>query len=146
MAHRRLLDPNKPTYQINIYIETPLIIQYGSPTTEALVWLTRDSSEVIIFEYCVASGDFQADIRNFFAYRRLLLSLSKVLNATKSAWGDVADGWPMEKALDTASFNDVDKMWTIFETCLQDCFGKTRIPSSIRSTFGQKFEQESDHN
>lgn len=142
LAHSRLLDPNDPTYQINIFIEHPLAVRYALPHTGAQVWLTKDSSEIIISEHCIASGDFQADLSNFFAYRQVLLSMSEILNPTSIAWGDCADTWPMEEASNPASLKAEDEMWTSFATGLQPSLGRTQIPPQVRAMFGQRFKKE----
>lgn len=145
VAHRRLHDPNDQTYQINTYIDHPLVVRYGNPHTGAQLWLTRECSEIIISEHCVASGDFHADIRNFLSYRRVLLSLSEVLDTAKFAWGDCADTWPMDKASDPASFADEDEMWATFVTGLEPSLGGVPIPPSVRSAFGEMFAEECRH-
>lgn len=142
VAHQRLLDPNDDTYQINIYIEHPLTTWYGNPHTGAQIWLTKDQSEIILSEHCVASGDFQVDINNFFSYRRVLMSMSDCLKATGLAWGECADRWPRDEVVDPATFNDQADMWTNFEATLTPCLSDAKIPHSIREAFNRKFMQE----
>ena len=140
VALSRFLDPNDPVYEIRIYIEHPLTVRYASPHTGAQVWLTEDRSEVIISEHCVASGDFRIDISNFFAYRRLLLSMSEVLSTMRIAWGDTADTWPMERTAEPASLHDENEMWASFAAGLQSSLGV--VPPQVRAMFSQRFVQD----
>lgn len=93
----------------------------------------------------MASGDFQVDIRNFFAYRNVLLSMSEALYATRVAWGEEADNWPMEQTADPSFFNHEDAMWTTFATGLERFLGAARMPAKVEAAFRMKFSQETGH-
>ena len=129
-AHKRLVESEGYFFQINIYLEHPLTVPYASPHTSAKFWLYEDFSEIIMSQRCSWSGDLEIDIQNFLSYRKVLMELSEIFQANAFAWGDTADNWPREAAMDSTLLLDQESMWSVFleqlspavsEDLLQSC-------------------------
>ena len=113
-AFDRLLDPGGDVSKVCVYFDHPLVIPFASRFTGAQCWFEAASTESILSENCVATGDYYVDIQNFFRYRALLVGWCDVLGSQRIGWGEVADGWPDDRYVNPNDLDDPQKSWRCF--------------------------------
>lgn len=124
----RLIDPADEVSQVNIYIDHPLIIKYGSPYTDAKVWLEAESTRIILSESCCWSGDYRTDILNFISYRGLLKNLALPLRTHEVYFGH-------SRSLKPRALEDVEAMWDLFVNGLHEPLAGLKVPKWVRDEF-----------
>lgn len=128
--------------QLCLFGEHSLVLPYGNPFSDIKVWVFEDSTLFIVSEHCVVTGDFRADIENYFRYRRIVRSFAAALDAETVAWGDGAESWPPELVKPVSALDDREILWRWFVDILAECSPALVLPGWIESRFDEMFAHE----
>jgi hypothetical protein len=142
VALPRLCDADDPVDILRLYGEHSLAVRFGSPFSDIKAWFHIDGTLLMVSEHCAASGDFRADIENFFRYRRLVAAFAGALGAEKVAWGDNAEDWPEDMVEPVAALDDSDVLWGWYTENLAPCLGGTPLPDWVGARFTEAFTRE----
>jgi hypothetical protein len=138
-AFERLLEPSDDFVKLVIWIDHPLVIPFSSRFDGGKCWFEPDSTELIISQHCVETGDYRVDIDNFLLYRDLLVGWVDALGATRVAWGDTADTWPDERWHAPDVLDDPARSWRLFTDNLEH-LGGAELPRWVHDEFTARFE------
>ncbi len=141
-AMPRLCDADDPVDILRLYGEHSLIQPFGSPFSDIKAWFYADGTLLMVSEHCVASGDFRADVDNFFRYRGLVAAFAGALGAERMAWGDNAEDWPEDLVKPVAALEDRDMLWGWFTENLAPCLGGSALPDWVCGRFAEVFAGE----
>lgn len=141
-AFERFCAPQQRDRQLCLFGEHSLVLPYGNPFSDIKAWIFEDSTLLIVSEHCVVSGDFRADIENYFRYRRIVRSFAVSLGVETVAWGGGAEDWPPELVKPVSALDDRDVLWGWFVDNLTGCLPELVLPGWVETHFAEMFTHE----
>ena len=124
-----------------VYFQHPLLPPFGRAYIDGEAWFYRDETRLVI-SAGTGSGDLRRDLENFFTYRKVLVDLVPVLNASRFAWGEYDDvnDVAVEDASEVRLLNDEATLWRCFKENL-DGYLEEGTPAWVRREFSRLARQ-----
>ena len=137
-AFDRLSRDGDASYVV-VYFQHPLLLPFGCAYIDGEAWFYRDETRLVI-RSGARSGDLRRDLANFFAYRKVLVDLVPVLNASRFAWSEYDDvnEVGVEDASEVRLLNDEATLWRCFKENLDQHLEE---PAWVRREFARLARQ-----